>query len=132
MKITGSEKFKKKTRDALELLEASRSFQEKKSYIEKIKEGKISGINVFRKTFEVGGKTWTSDLYWYASCIAHDAIHSFCYYNGKPWIWEEGEKLCLAFQIKVLKEINAPKRFIAWCQELLENPESFISVERSW
>jgi len=132
MKIIGRKKFKERTREALELLETSQSFQKISSYIETIGEGEISGIDVFRKTFKVSEKTWTSDLYWYASCIAHDAYHSFCFSHGKPWIWEKGEKESLAFQIKVLEELNAPERFIVWCQELLEYPESFISVERTW
>jgi hypothetical protein len=76
--IIGSEKFRARTRAALDLVRRTRHYAEVSRYVSVIQQADRSGMQADapRPTFEVGTATWEADPIWYASTIVHDAVHS--------------------------------------------------------
>jgi len=120
--VTGTPEFIAKTKEALDLLEKSRSFGDVRANIGVIAEGRCSGMWMYdeKPTYYVGARTWRSaDAMWYAGTIAHDSRHSKLYRDEKlrlgglepaesVWTGGQAEKACLIFQLDVLNELGAP------------------------
>jgi hypothetical protein len=135
IEIRGGAEFCARTKEALELLMRRRSFAEVHGMIAVIREGKRSGMRASeaRPTFVVGKPTWRHSALWYAGAIAHDAYHSKLYHEAKAgndgktpnrntWTGAAAEKICLAFQRRVLEELGAGREIIAYVRECEENP----------
>jgi hypothetical protein len=91
-----------------------------------ITEAKRTGIRILPRrgsVFEVGYKTWSGPLLGYAAAIAYDAHRAFLFKEAwrdarskswlrdphrSAWCGPEAEKKCLAFQLEVLKKLDAP------------------------
>ena len=138
--IAGSDRFIKKTKRALDFIKNTKS---KTNYLEfvqnhigQIIESQTSGINVYRNppVFGVGHKTWSAKLSWYASCIVHDAHHTFLYYSKRPHSGKEAEESCLEFQILFLKDNNDPDKHIPYLRHLIDDHVDYYSpsVKRTW
>jgi hypothetical protein len=134
MCIEGGAAFIERTEEALELLRATPHYADIRRYVAVIKQGPRSGMHAHarRPTFVVGKRTWSHSPLWYAGAIAHDAHHSKLYQDGKAaaggepaadcWTGKEAERKCLAFQIDVLKALDADDRTVAYLEELRKNP----------
>jgi hypothetical protein len=143
VKITGSDEFLSRTKEALALLRPTPFFSEIQRTIAVIKQGGRSGMKAYAKkpTFVVGKRTWSYSALWYAGAIAHDCYHSKLYHearaskDGKPpadcWTGSEAEKKCLAFQIEVLKALHADEKTLAYLEELEKNP-TYQGHNRGW
>ena len=109
IEIQGDKNFINKTKSALKLLSRSKTFQEIKKYLGKIKQTeKPTTVMVpWEKppTCEVG-QTYKSDIKWYASTIAHEAYHSYLYHNNQEYAGKNAEQNCVNIQIKVLEELG--------------------------
>ena len=142
IKIIGDKKFILNTEKALQLIKNGHieSFLFIKKYVGVIKQSDFSGIDVFSEqpTFLVGNKTSDSNSYWYASCILHDAEHSFLYFSLKEkgeddlrgYQGYDAEMYCLEKQIELLKKINAPSYLIEYANTLKESNWYDIPVSR--
>ena len=145
IKIIGNSTFINKTKEALQLIKTNDvcSFVFINKYIGIIKQSDYSGMDVFTNppTFLVGNRTSNSDIFWYASCILHDATHSFLFFTAKEkgedafaaYQGHDAEMYCLTAQIELLKRINAPSYLIEYAEGLYDNkwyevPES----KRHW
>jgi len=135
MAITGNQEFITKTKEALKILEQVPEFEVVRPYLGAIETAKRSGVDVYQSvpTYKVGNVTFQSSLPWYASTIAHDACHSFLYYqekerlkgkepNFESWMGEKAEVKCLIFQLQVLQKLTQEECAIIHLQELIENP----------
>lgn len=131
----GGPEFVAATDEALRLLSRTTLYPMVRRYVAEIKEAKCSGMNVYgpKPSYEVGKPTWSAGALWYAGTIAHDAHHSQLYFDEKArlggaepaadaWSGAEGEKKCLAVQIRALKELNAPKETISYLVDLSSAP----------
>ena len=122
IRLTGSPEFITQTRRALALLQAKApgAFLKIQTYVGIIAEGQHSGMWVWEvpPRYEVGDPTAFYSVTWYASTIAHDATHSELYHNGQPWEGVEVEKFCDAYQLTVLKQIDAPQNEIDYLSGL--------------
>jgi hypothetical protein len=95
-----------------------------------IAEGKRSGMWAYKNppTYEISNTSALYSIPWCAGTIAHDAYHSKLYHDylnakGAPvpdevWTGVEAERLCIAFQLSVLRKIGAPKHEIEYCIRL--------------
>jgi hypothetical protein len=95
-----------------------------------IAEGERSGMWAYKTppTYEISSTSALYSISWCAGTIAHDAYHSKLYHDylnakGAPvpddvWTGTAAEKLCIAFQLSVLKKIGAPKHEIEYCIKL--------------
>lgn len=132
--IKGSPDFVQKTTLALVELRRSARHAEIVAAIGMIEEWACSGMHVHRRvpTYRVGSATWNADTQWYASTIAHDSRHSQLYFEAKrrlrreppsdAWMGVPGEKLCLGYQIDVLRELGASQARIDYLERLKQNP----------
>jgi hypothetical protein len=124
IRIAGNARFVAQTREALALLDQkdTEALIKIQTYIGIIEQGQHSGMWVWESPprYEVGNATAFFSVTWYASTIAHDATHSELYtryqimHPGKA-VPEEifggvaVERFCNAYQLEVLKHINAPQ-----------------------
>lgn len=95
-----------------------------------IAEGKRSGMWAYKSppTYEISNTSALYSISWCAGTIAHDAYHSKLYHDylnakGAPvpdevWTGTDAERLCIAFQLSVLRKIGAPKHEIEYCIKL--------------
>jgi hypothetical protein len=132
--VIGSADFIARTAEALDLLGATAHYRDIERYVAVIKQGRRSGMhaNATKPTFVVGKRTWSHSPLWYAGAIAHDAYHSKLYHDGKAatggeppadcWTGKDAERECLAYQIEVLKALDAGERTVAYLEELRKNP----------
>lgn len=142
IKIVGKKNFILNTIRALQLIKSGdiESFLFIKKYVGVIKQNDFSGIDVFSEqpTFLVGNATSDSNSYWYASCILHDAEHSFLYFSLKEqgedglsgYQGYDAEMYCLEKQIELLKKINAPSYLIEYATTLKNSNWYDIPVSR--
>ncbi|MDE5539527.1 MAG: hypothetical protein K2J20_03470 [Bacilli bacterium] len=133
MQIVGDKKFCRKTRKALQLLKDRdiESFEIVETFVREIKQHEYSGMDVFESipTFLVGTATSNSNIFWYASCILHDATHSLLYFNAEMegkngreiYQGHDAEMYCLTKQIETLKKIGAPVDIIEYAESLYDN-----------
>ena len=144
IQIRGAEEFLLRTREALALLKSTSRFAEIRPNIALISQGTRSGIKAWREnpTFSVGERTWKHSALWYAGAIAHDAFHSKLYHEAKrsgggtepdpdAWTGGKAEKICLAFQRRVLLELGADGAIIAYVDECEKNP-AYQGHNRGW
>jgi hypothetical protein len=120
--IVGTDVFLYQTLEGMSLLQnkSPEAYTKIQTYIGLIELGEHSGMWAFENPprYEVGQRTADSTTTWYASTIAHDAVHSELYHeylnqHGPPvpddaWASVEAEQFCIAFQLNVLKDIGAP------------------------
>jgi hypothetical protein len=128
--IIGTEVFIMQTSQALTLIKdkAPDAYLKIETYVGVIEQGEHSGMWAWENPprYEVGQRTADSTTTWYASTIAHDAVHSELYHeylaqNGEPvpddaWASVEAERFCIAYQLKVLKEIDGPEYEIEYLE----------------
>lgn len=123
--IRGEPEFAARTRAALALLRPSARWAEDRGAIKVIEQAPCSGMEEETKVYHVGRPTWSAEPLWYAGTIAHDSRHSYLYAKEnaaarvrgrapreKIWSGVTGERLCLAYQREVLKELGAPQWMI--------------------
>lgn len=135
VEVRGRAAFRVRTREALELLRLSPLFGTARDHIAVIRQGRQSGMKAWavKPTFTVGKATWRHSVVWYAGAIAHDAYHAKLYFDAKggkrgnepdadAWTGVEAEKECLAFQRRVLVELNADEKIIAYIDRCALNP----------
>jgi hypothetical protein len=78
-----------------------------------------------------------SSLTWCAGAIAHDSIHSKLFHDYQKahsgsvpesaWTGPAAEQQCIAHQLRVLKEIDAPSEEIHYCAS---TPDDFYDVRK--
>ena len=135
IEVSGNAAFRSDTQEALALLRSSSLFSGLRKYLPMIQQGKRSGMRAWAKkpTFVVGKPTWQHSALWYAGAIAHDAYHAKLYQEAKQksggrepeadyWTGEEAEKKCLDFQRRILMELKADEKTIAYIKECEKNP----------
>ncbi|HET8564339.1 MAG TPA: hypothetical protein VFM35_10745, partial [Candidatus Binatia bacterium] len=134
IEVRGNAAFRSDTQEALALLRSSSLFSGLRKYLPMIQQGKRSGMRAWAKkpTFVVGKPTWQHSALWYAGAIAHDAYHAKLYQEAKQksgrepeadyWTGEEAEKKCLDFQRRILMELKADEKTIAYIKECEKNP----------
>lgn len=145
VKIIGDSAFCQKTQSALQLLKVKDrdAWNIVIKYIGVIKQHTFSGMDVFAcsPTFLVGSATSNSDIFWYASCILHDATHSLLYFdaekNGQDGIaayqGHDAEMYCLTKQIETLKKLEAPKSLIEYAESLYNHNWYDLPIsKRKW
>lgn len=129
--LHGTAKFQEQITNALQLLKtkAPTAYVTVTKEIGIIRQATHSGMNAWTNppTFDLTERTAFYSLTWCAGAIAHDSFHSKLYHDclrknprkGVPdaaWKGEEAEARCLEYQIRVLKEIEAPVHEIDWCR----------------
>lgn len=135
MEVRGNWEFRRRTRDALSLLQPLPEFDLIQSHLAAIRQGKRSGVTAWaaRPVFTVGAPTWSHSRLWYAGAIAHDAFHAKLYRDAKKhdagaepdtaaWNGKAAERACLAFQRQVLVTLGADKTVIDYVEEHAQNP----------
>ncbi len=145
IRIIGDSDFIKKTQKALNLIKERNpnTYRFINNYIGIIKQNKYSGMDVFANppTFLVGKSTSDSDTFWYASCILHDATHSFLFFSAEKrgedgsieYQGHDAEMACLTKQIDLLKAIKAPQYLIDYASSLYDTNWYDIPVsKRNW
>src|SRR5574341_2115905 len=135
VEVRGGAAFRARTREALELLRLSAIFGAARDHVAVICQGRRSGMKAWaeKPTFTVGKATWSHSAVWYAGAIAHDAYHAKLYCDTKgrnrekepdndAWTGVEAERRCLAFQRRVLLELNADEEIIDYIDRCAQNP----------
>ena len=135
VEIRGTSEFLLRTQDAFALLRALPQFEVIEAHLALVQQGKRSGMKAWAKrpSFIVGKATWHHSTLWYAGAIAHDAYHAKLYrdamkeVSGKEpdantWTGADAEKKCLAFQRRVLLELNADEKTIVYIDRCAKNP----------
>jgi hypothetical protein len=135
IEVRGNAAFRADTQEALALLRSSPLFVAVRKYLPIIQQGKRSGMRAWaeKPTFVVGKPTWQHSVLWYAGAIAHDAYHAKLYHEAKQktggrepgancWTGVAAEKNCLEFQRRVLLELKADEKTIAYIEECEKNP----------
>jgi hypothetical protein len=139
--IIGCCAFLERTIEAIKLLQASTYFDLIRQNLPLIRQAKRTGMVVGPRLFgliqpecQVGEKIWSSsDLVWYASGFAHEAYHNILFKNAKrsrvlrrvkitDYAGTEAERKCLAVQLEILKELNAPEAMLRHVGKLMQNP----------
>ena len=147
IEVRGRVAFRARTREALELLRLTAFFEAARDHIAVIRQGRRSGMKAWadKPTFTVGKATWKHSAVWYAGAIAHDAYHAKLYFDAKggkrgkepdsdAWTGAEAEKRCLAFQRRVLVELNADEKIIEYIDRCAQDPtyQGHTTGWRSW
>lgn len=130
--ITGSEAFKVRTGECLDLL--FEKYRESYKFIRKhvgvIAQSRISGMVAWHDPpmYQMSNTTASYSLTWCASSIAHDAYHSFLYKKFRPksgartperyWADFKAEKLAINYQKRVAKKIKAPSHELKYLESL--------------
>lgn len=144
IEVRGRSEFLLRTGESLALLGRAARIGFIQAHIAVIRQGRRSGMKAWAKkpTFVVGNRTWQHSVLWYAGAIAHDAYHSKLYHEAKnslggnephadAWTGAEAEKKCLAFQRKVMAELNADPKTIAYLEECAKDP-TYQGRNRGW
>jgi hypothetical protein len=147
IEIRGKPEFLFCTQESLCRLQSTSQFELIRNRVRVIRQGQRSGMKVWavRPTFTVGKASWRHSVVWYAGAIAHDAYHAKLYCDAKggnrgkepdadAWTGAEAEKLCLAFQRRVLVELNADEEIISYLDRCAQNPtyQGHTTGWRSW
>lgn len=120
--ITGSESFKNRTGECLDLLfeRYRESYKFVLKHVGVIAQSKTSGMVAWHNPpmYQMSNTTANYSLTWCASSIAHDAYHSFLYKKFRPksgartperyWADFKAEKFAINYQKRVAKKIGAP------------------------
>ena len=142
--VCGDSDFRRRTREALALLQPLPEFELISVHLRGIRQGRRSGVEAWRErpVFTVGAATWNHSPLWYASVIAHDAYHAKLYGDAKRqdpekepgltrWTGQAAETVCLDFQRRVLVALNAGKAIIDHVEKHAENP-SYQGRSTGW
>jgi len=109
IEIQGDKTFVNKTKSALSLLSRSKTFQEIKKYLGRIKQIPSDKMQMAAwekpPTCEVGANTILT-IKSYAAGLAHEACHSYLYHNNQEWRGKNAEEKCVQIEIKVLEELG--------------------------
>jgi len=147
IEIRGKPEFLFCTQESLGRLQSTSQFELIRNRVRVIRQGRRSGMKAWavKPTFTVGKATWNHSVVWYAGAIAHDAYHAKLYCDAKggnhgkepdndAWTGVEAEKSCLAFQRRVLVELNADEKIIAYIDRCAQNPtyQGHTTGWRSW
>jgi len=147
IEIRGKPEFLFCTQESLGRLQSTSQFELIRNRVRVIRQGRRSGMKAWavKPTFTVGKATWRHSVVWYAGAIAHDAYHAKLYCDAKggnhgkepdndAWTGVEAEKSCLAFQRRVLVELNADEKIIAYIDHCAQNPtyQGHTTGWRSW
>src|SRR3970282_1664404 len=135
IEIRGKPEFLFRTQESLDRLQSTSQFELIRKHVRVICQGRRSGMKAWadKPTFTVGKATWRHSVVWYAGAIAHDAYHAKLYCDAKggkhgkepdndAWTGVEAEKQCLAFQRRVLVELNADEEIISYLDRCAQNP----------
>lgn len=132
VEVKGSAEFRTQIEAALKLIKekAPEAYALVQNNVAIITEGERSGMWAYKNppTYEISKTSAFHSVTWCAGAIAHDAYHSKLYHDyvtakGKPvpaeiWTGQEVEKICIAFQLSVLKKIGGPKDEVDYCLKL--------------
>ena len=147
IEIRGKPEFLFCTQESLGRLQSTSQFELIRNRVRVIRQGRRSGMKAWavKPTFTVGKATWRHSVVWYAGAIAHDAYHAKLYCDAKggkhgkepdndAWTGVEAEKQCLAFQRRVLVELNADEEIISYLDRCSQNPtyQGHTTGWRSW
>lgn len=133
--IYGSQAFTAKTYEALGLLAtfSPTSWEIVTNNLVAIREFDRSGADVFNKVFDVGPSTASSDKYWYASTIVHDAYHVQQYLEGRPYGGEDAEAEANQKQLQALIDMRAPEYLIQHLKSSMAKKYWEVEYgERNW
>jgi hypothetical protein len=135
IEVRGSDSFRARTREALDLLGNTDALILLQNHVKVIRQGRRSGMRAWasRPTFVVGKATWRHSPLWYAGAIAHDAYHAKLYHEAKQagggaepeagaWIGGGAERCCLEYQYAVLKALNSDAATLNYVAAWHENP----------
>lgn len=132
IRIRGTKKFIKTTKDALNLLKEKDpiNYRVVIRNIGAIVEHKLNWNSYFNGLQEVptafiNKKTYTHNLEWYACGIVHEAYHSKLYHDAildgidpiPEYSGYHAEMYCLTKQIQCMRRIGASKEDIDWAIE---------------
>ena len=144
MEVCGDNEFRRRTGEALALLEPLAQFEVIHVHLAAIRQGKRSGVTAWteRPIFTVGAPTWNHSPLWYAGAIAHDAYHVKLYRDAKKWnrgrtptvdAWsgKAAERRCLSFQRNVLFSLKADETILHYLERHLENP-TYQGRNKGW
>jgi hypothetical protein len=139
--IEGDASFVHRTSAALDLLKDRHpsAYARVLRYVGKIKQSTWSAMQTswMPPTFEVGPDTLSSDDYWYAGAIAHDATHSKQYFDylslnpgalwvpNDEWTGRNAEIECMTYQLDVLTKINAAQYLIDYMNTIIDGSYAY-------
>lgn len=146
IEVSGSEEFILCTRSAIGLLQHCRSFNGVKEYLHEIREFRRSGVRILngRVRCDFHSPTWKADIFWYASCIVHEASHARLYFHNRRrlfgisftprWAWtgKHAERVCMELQIMSLRELGDSGGHESYLLTLMANPTYHRRVWRNW
>lgn len=124
--IVGEPAFKQQVATALQLLQdkAPHVLKFINQYNKRIQQFEKSGMCVWCNppTYQLAFAPGNMEKYWLASTIAHDSYHSYLYQHYRAALGTEpdynlfsgfdAERQCNAYQMKVLKDLQAPQYII--------------------
>ena len=135
LEVRGDREFRRRTGEALSLLQPLAEFGLIQTHLAAIRQGKRSGITAWAvaPVFTVGAPTWNHSSLWYAGAIAHDAFHAKLYRDAKKrdpdtepdtdaWSGTSAERVCLTFQRQVLLILQADQSVIDYVEQHARNP----------
>jgi len=144
LEIHGDSQFRRRTGEALLLLQPLEQFEVIQTHLAAIRQGKRSGVtaSAARPVFTVGPPTWNYSPLWYGGAIAHDAYHAKLYRDAKngdrqtdpetdAWSGKTAERACLSFQREVLLALNAGRTIIDYIEKHLRNP-TYQGRNKGW
>lgn len=129
--VIGDANFTQLTNDALALIRTHTPdlYQKITHYMGVIRQYSSSGMRWWLDPpeFIVGTGDYTSSVYWYASIIIHDAIHSWQEYyrpgtfrDPNSQLWFDAEMEALVFQDEFLRRIEAPPHYSTHINNMLD------------
>jgi hypothetical protein len=130
--VIGNARFKHQVGAALSLMrdKAPEAYGTVARYAPRIEQAERSGMEAYRDppTFTMADTTAFYSVTWCAGCIAHDAYHSRMYHEyqdnhpgpvpGEAWTGDRAERLCLDYQLEVMRSIVAPQSEIAYLESV--------------
>ena len=144
LEVRGDREFRRRTGEALSLLQPMAEFQLIQSHLATIRQGRRSGVTAWaaRPVFTVGAPTWNHSPLWYAGAIAHDAFHAKLYRDAKKhdpdtepdtdaWSGTTAERACLTFQQQILLLLQADPTVIDYVEKHARNP-SYQGRSKGW
>ena len=128
IEIRGGPRFQRQTQQACVLLEnkAAQSWKQVRTYIYVIEQGSHSAMWAYERPprVEINNVTAFHSLTWYAGVLAHESMHAALYNGAMPnipvilWNGQHAEQVCIAYQISVMRQLNAPYHEIQYLQSL--------------
>ncbi|MHB1419616.1 MAG: hypothetical protein ACYCX4_08510 [Bacillota bacterium] len=134
--VIGTHDFTDRVTAALGLLKdkAPTYFSKVQQYLTKVEESANSGVEVQSGIFYLGrGTASTSDIYWIAGVIVHDATHAEAYQLGRSYSGREGEEDAIKQQKQALLLIGAPSSYQDYLNDVINSDYWDIPFEqRNW